>query len=98
MAQTVDRQLVLSAWQTLSIDHRRVLLECYFRGASVAGAAETLGVPAATVKARIYYALRTLRDAIDAIGGIAKDHGQKRSAGPPGERFELPCNRTSIPS
>jgi RNA polymerase sigma-70 factor (ECF subfamily) len=66
--QTVDRQLVLSAWRTLSIEHRKVLLECYFRGASVAEAAETLGVPAATVKSRIYYALCSLREAIERTG------------------------------
>jgi RNA polymerase sigma-70 factor (ECF subfamily) len=66
--QTVNRQLVLSAWQTLSVDHRQVLLECYFRSASVAEAVETLGVPAATVKSRIYYALCSLREAIERTG------------------------------
>jgi RNA polymerase sigma-70 factor (ECF subfamily) len=75
--QTVDQPLVLSAWRTLSIDHRQVLFECYFRGASVAEAAETLGVAATTVKSRIYYALRNLRDAIDAIGGVAHEPGRK---------------------
>lgn len=39
--QTMDRQLVLAALRTQSPDHRRVLLECYFRGASVAEAVET---------------------------------------------------------
>ncbi len=38
--QAVDRNLVLNALRTLSTDHRRVLFECYFRGASVAEAAE----------------------------------------------------------
>src|SRR6476619_1563049 len=33
------------ALRTLSTGHRQVLLECYFRGASVAEAAKTLGVP-----------------------------------------------------
>ena len=47
--QTVDRQLVLSALRTLSTEHRQVLFECYFRDASVAEAAETLGVPAGAV-------------------------------------------------
>jgi RNA polymerase sigma-70 factor (ECF subfamily) len=66
--QTMNRQLVLSAWRTLSIDHRQVLLECYFRGVSVAEATETLGVSAATVKSRIYYALCSLREAIERTG------------------------------
>jgi|HubBroStandDraft_6_1064221.scaffolds.fasta_scaffold127997_1 RNA polymerase sigma-70 factor (ECF subfamily) len=63
--QTVDRQLVLAALRTLSTEHRQVLLECYFRGASAAEAAETLGVPLGTVKSRTYYALHALRQEID---------------------------------
>jgi RNA polymerase sigma-70 factor (ECF subfamily) len=66
--QTVNRQLVPSAWRTLSTEHRQVLLECHFRGASVADAAETLGVSAATVKSRIYYALCSLREAMERAG------------------------------
>ena len=69
--QTVDRQLVLSALRTLSTEHRQVLFECYFRDASVAEAAETLGVPAGTVKSRTHYALQALRRAIDDMGGVA---------------------------
>jgi RNA polymerase sigma-70 factor (ECF subfamily) len=68
---TVDRQLVLAALRTLTTDHRQVLLECYFRGASVAQAAETLGVPPGTIKSRTHYALHALRLAIDEMGGVA---------------------------
>jgi len=67
----VDRQLVLAALQTLSIEHRQALFECYFRDASVAEAAENLGVPPGTVKSRTHYALHALREAIDGIGGVA---------------------------
>ena len=63
--QTADRQLVLAALRTLSTEHRQVLLECYFRGASAAEAAETLGVPLGTVKSRTYHALHALRQEID---------------------------------
>jgi RNA polymerase sigma-70 factor (ECF subfamily) len=69
--QTVDRQLVLSALRTLSTGHRQVLLASYFRGASVTQAAETLGIPADTVKSRTYYALHALQRAIDAMGNLA---------------------------
>ena len=69
--QTVDRQVVQAALQTLSIEHRQALFETYFRGASVAQAAETLGVPAGTVKSRTHYALHALQQAIDAMGGVA---------------------------
>jgi RNA polymerase sigma-70 factor (ECF subfamily) len=69
--QSVDRQLVQAALHTLSIEHRQTLFECYFRGASIAEAADTLGVPAGTVKSRTHYALHALRQAIDAMGGVA---------------------------
>jgi RNA polymerase sigma-70 factor (ECF subfamily) len=46
-----------------------VLYECYFRGASVAQAAETLNIPPGTVKSRTHYALRALRLALDEMGG-----------------------------
>jgi RNA polymerase sigma-70 factor (ECF subfamily) len=71
MQQTVDRQLVHAALQTLSIEHRQALFECYFRGASIAEAADTLGVPPGTVKSRTHYALHALRQAIDGTGGAA---------------------------
>ncbi|MDX6337430.1 MAG: polymerase sigma-70 factor, subfamily [Streptosporangiaceae bacterium] len=71
MQQTVDRQLVHAALQTLSIEHRQALFECYFRGASIAEAADTLGVPPGTVKSRTHYALRALRQAVDGMGGVA---------------------------
>jgi RNA polymerase sigma-70 factor (ECF subfamily) len=69
--QTVDRQLVQTALQTLSIEHRQALFECYFRGASIAEAADILGVPLGTVKSRTHYALRALREAVDGMGGAA---------------------------
>ena len=47
--QIVDRQFILAAVRTLSTEHREVLLECYFRGASIAQAAQTLGVPPGTI-------------------------------------------------
>ena len=69
--QTLDRYLVRAALRTLSTEHRRVLYECYFRGASIAEAAATLGVPAGTIKSRTHYALRALRLAIDENSSVA---------------------------
>jgi RNA polymerase sigma-70 factor (ECF subfamily) len=67
-----DQQLlswvVAEAVTTLSADHRAVLLECYYRGASVAEAARRLGVPEGTVKSRTHYALRALRLALEEMG------------------------------
>ena len=67
----MDRRLVLTALRMLSIEHRQVLGECYFRGASVAEAAHVLGVPPETIKSRGHYALRALRQAIEDIADVA---------------------------
>ena len=53
---------------SLSTDHRAVLLECYYRGASVSQAAHRLGIPEGTVKSRTHYALRALRLALQEMG------------------------------
>ncbi|GAA4413343.1 sigma-70 family RNA polymerase sigma factor [Fodinibacter luteus] len=60
--------VVADALLTLSPDHRAVVLECYFRGASVAQAAHRLGIPEGTVKSRTHYALRALRLALEEMG------------------------------
>jgi RNA polymerase sigma-70 factor (ECF subfamily) len=51
-------------------EHRSVLIETYYRGRSVAEAAEVLGIPAGTVKSRTYYALRALRLALEERGAV----------------------------
>jgi RNA polymerase sigma-70 factor (ECF subfamily) len=60
--------VVAEAVTQLSPDHRAVLLECYYRGRSVADAARRLGVPEGTVKSRTHYALRALRLALEEMG------------------------------
>ena len=65
-----DRHVLLAAMRTLSREHREVLLECYYRGSSVAEAAATLGIPPGTVKSRTHYALRALKLAVEEMGGV----------------------------
>jgi RNA polymerase sigma-70 factor (ECF subfamily) len=60
--------LVAEALRTLTPEHRAVLLECYYRGASVGEAAARLDIPAGTVKSRTHYALRALRLALQELG------------------------------
>jgi RNA polymerase sigma-70 factor (ECF subfamily) len=55
---------VRQALATLRPEHRRVIVEVYYRGRSVAEAAEILGIPSGTVKSRTYHALRALRAAL----------------------------------
>jgi RNA polymerase sigma-70 factor (ECF subfamily) len=69
-----DADRVLEAWivsdalRALSMEHRDVIVETYYRGKSVAEAAAALRIPAGTVKSRTYYALRALRLALTERG------------------------------
>jgi RNA polymerase sigma-70 factor (ECF subfamily) len=64
----LDRLLIADALTALSAEHRGVLIETFYRGRSVAEAAEALGVPAGTVKSRTFYALRALKLALAERG------------------------------
>jgi RNA polymerase sigma-70 factor (ECF subfamily) len=65
---SLDRIIVTDALQSLSPEHRAVIVETYYRGRSVAEAAEVLGIPPGTVKSRSYYALRALKLALAERG------------------------------
>jgi RNA polymerase sigma-70 factor, ECF subfamily len=64
----------LEAWQMeeamrrIGSDHRRVIVETYYRGRPYAEVAEELGVPEGTVKSRVYYGLRALRVVLEEMG------------------------------
>lgn len=64
----------LLSWQVeeglrrIGDQHRRVLIETYYRGRPYAEIAKELGVPEGTVKSRVYYGLRALRVALEEIG------------------------------
>ena len=68
----VDR--ALTAWQVeealrrIGDEHRRVLVEVYYRARPYAEVAGELGVPVGTVKSRVYYGLRALRLALEEMG------------------------------
>ncbi len=68
--QVVNRHLMVVALGRLTQEHRDVLMECYFRGSSVAQAAHALGIAPGAVKSRTYYALRALRLAIEELRGV----------------------------
>lgn len=65
---SLDRILLTDAFSALSVEHRAVLIETYYRGRSVSQAAATLGIPTGTVKSRSYYALRAMRLALTERG------------------------------
>jgi RNA polymerase sigma-70 factor (ECF subfamily) len=59
---------VEEAMRRIGEQHRRVLVETYYRGRPYAEVATELGVPEGTVKSRVYYGLRALRVALEEIG------------------------------
>lgn len=59
----VETRVVVGAiLDRLSPVHRDTLVEVYYADRTAAGAAKKLGVPAGTVKSRLFNALRALRD------------------------------------
>ncbi|MFJ6197323.1 sigma-70 family RNA polymerase sigma factor [Micromonospora sp. NPDC092111] len=64
MDRVVSVHTVRLAMQQITPEHRAVLVEMYYKGASVAEAAARLGIPEGTVKSRTYYAVRALHAAI----------------------------------
>lgn len=68
----IDRALGLmtlsEALDDLTPAHREVLVETYFKGRTVNEAAEVLGIPGGTVRSRVFYALRSLKLALQERG------------------------------
>jgi RNA polymerase sigma-70 factor (ECF subfamily) len=75
MDRVVSVQAVRLALRKISREHREVLLEMYYLGASVAEAAARLGIPEGTVKSRTHYAVRALHA---AIGSTESSSSQPR--------------------
>jgi len=66
--RAVEAWTIAAALSRLSPAHRDVIVECFYRGRSVAEAATVLGVPAGTVKSRTHYAMRALRLVLEEMG------------------------------
>lgn len=66
--RTLESWAVAEAIASLRPDHRKVIIETYYRGCSVAEAAATLGIPPGTVKSRTFYALKALKLALEERG------------------------------
>jgi RNA polymerase sigma-70 factor (ECF subfamily) len=59
---------VEEALRRLSPDHRTAIVEAYYKGRPTAEVAEELGVPAGTLRSRIFYGLRALRLTLEEMG------------------------------
>lgn len=70
--EAIDRRI--TSWQIdealgrLTENHRHVIVEVVLRDRPTDEVAGELGIPAGTVKSRVYYALRALHGALDELG------------------------------
>ncbi|MDQ2838836.1 MAG: sigma-70 family RNA polymerase sigma factor [Actinomycetota bacterium] len=64
----VEARLVADALAQLSLDHRAVLMEMFYRRSSVRETAQRLQIAEGTVKSRTHYALRALKLALSEMG------------------------------
>jgi len=69
-----DLERAMAIWHVeeaigrLSPEHRRVLVDSYYRGRKAGEIARDLGIPEGTVRSRLFYALQTLRLHMDELG------------------------------
>jgi RNA polymerase sigma-70 factor (ECF subfamily) len=63
---TADRDELERGFRRLSAEQRAVLVLRYYADLEPLEIAETLGIPAGTVRSRIHYALQAMRSALDA--------------------------------
>jgi RNA polymerase sigma-70 factor (ECF subfamily) len=64
MESAVALTALRQALRSLSTAHRFILTEIYLKGRTVPETARRLGVPDGTVKSRVHYAMRSLRQAL----------------------------------
>jgi RNA polymerase sigma-70 factor (ECF subfamily) len=55
------------AFRRISEDHRRALIETYYRGRPYSDVAGELGIPEGTLRSRVFYGLRALRLALEEM-------------------------------
>jgi RNA polymerase sigma-70 factor (ECF subfamily) len=65
-ARIATQQQLDQAFRRLSVEHRTVVVLIHYLGLSAGEAADALGTPVGTVRSRLHYALKHLRDAVEA--------------------------------
>jgi RNA polymerase sigma-70 factor, ECF subfamily len=64
----LDAALVIDALRSLSVQHRTVVIDYFYRGYTTKEIAADRGLPAGTVRSRVHYPLRALRLALQERG------------------------------
>jgi RNA polymerase sigma-70 factor, ECF subfamily len=71
MARVGDRDEISRAFQTLSVEHRAVLVLAHYVGLSAPEIADWLGIPTGTVYSRIHHARRAMRASLTRVSGMS---------------------------
>ncbi|WP_308284292.1 sigma factor-like helix-turn-helix DNA-binding protein [Streptomyces buecherae] len=69
--QLLERVQLGEALRRLSPEHREAVVEVYFGGRTCAELGAELGVPASTLRSRLYYGVRALRLILEENGWLA---------------------------
>ena len=71
-----DRDALDRAFRRLTIEQRAVFVLHHHLGLPLVEIADTLGIPAGTARSRLHYAIRLLRDALEADAAPALPEGR----------------------
>ena len=71
MARVGDRDEISRAFQTLSVEHRAVLVLAHYVGLSAPEIAAWLGIPTGTVYSRIHHGRRAMRASLTRTSGMS---------------------------
>lgn len=81
--QLRERLYVADLLSTLSEEQREVIVLRFYEDFSLAAIGEVLGIPMGTVKSRLHYALRALREQLtNEQGEVANGAAQRRKTSP----------------
>jgi RNA polymerase sigma-70 factor (ECF subfamily) len=65
-ARLATQQQLDRAFRRLGVEHRTVVVLIHYLGLTAGEAAEAMGTPVGTVRSRLHYALKSLREAVEA--------------------------------
>ena len=65
-ARIATRHQLDQAFRRLGVEHRTVVVLIHYLGLSAGEAADAMGTPVGTVRSRLHYALKHLREAVEA--------------------------------
>ena len=69
------QQQLDEAFRRLGVEHRTVVVLVHYVGLSPAEAAAAMGTPIGTVRSRLHYALKYLREALEAEARLERNAG-----------------------